>query len=161
MIRIESGGFVFEFHDVLDAFVFDETDVAKPTCHGATALKAVDILVECVDRWFFIEVKDFHDPARYEQGEGEKHLREKLKYKFRDTYLYRHAEKKIDKPIVYVCLLDNMENALCTKIRKSLFCELPVGKPTPRWKFELAQGCIVLNGDRWNKNFPAWPVRRV
>ena len=161
MKRIETGGFIFEFNDVLDAFVFDEADAAKPTYHGATMLKAVDILVECEDRWFFIEVKNFHDPTLYDQEGGENFLRETLKYKFRDTYLYRHAENKITKPIIYVCLLANLENALCTRMCKSLSVELPINKPTTRWQLELAQGCIVLNVDRWNQNFKQWQVHPV
>jgi len=158
MKRIESGGFVFEFHEVLDAFVFDETDVTKPTYHGATALKAVDILVENEDNWFFIEVKDFHDPAQYVQDDCEKALRETLKYKFRDTYLYRYAENKITKPIVYICLLANLENALCSRMSKTLSYELPIRKPTPRWKIELVHACIVLNVKRWQHNFPKWVI---
>jgi hypothetical protein len=158
MKRVESGGFVFEFNDVLDAFVFDETDVAKPTYHGATVLKAVDILVEEEKCWYFIEVKDFHDPTQYEQDVCEKHLRETLKYKFRDTYLYRHAENKITKPIIYVCLLANMENALCSRMGKTLSYELPTNKPTIRWQIELTQACFVLNIKCWQHNFPKWLI---
>ena len=161
MKRIVSGGFIFEFRKVLDAFVFDETDSTKATYHGATALKAVDILVECEDRWFFIEVKDFDDPKQYNQGDSAKHLREKLKYKFRDTYLYRHAENKITKPITYICLLANLPNAHCVQMCKNLSYELPTGKPTSRWQLELAQGCIILNVKRWNIIFPDWPIRPV
>ncbi|HBT75668.1 MAG TPA: hypothetical protein DEB39_01805 [Planctomycetaceae bacterium] len=161
MKRIEAGGYLFEFRDVLDAFVFDETDDTKPTYHGATVLKAVDILVESENLWYFIEVKDFHDPAQYDRGDGVHELRKKLKYKFRDTYLCRHAENKITKPIIYICLLANLENALCTQMQKVLSYELPVRKPTPRWQFELAKGCIVLNVERWNTNFSKWPVHPV
>lgn len=161
MKRIQSGGFTFEFFGVIDAFVFDETDSSMPTYHGATALKAVDIVVECQERYYFIEVKDFHDPHLYDRAESEKRLREVLKYKFRDTYLYRHAENRITKPIIYICLLANMENALCTHLRKTLASELPIGKPTVRWQLELAQNCFVLNVDRWNGVFPEWPVQRA
>ena len=133
----------------------------KPTYHGATSLKAVDILAEGEEHWYYIEVKNFYDPALYGQDCSEKQLREILKYKFRDTYLYRYAENKIAKPIIYICLLVNLENPLCTRMRKTLLNELPIGRPTPRWQFELVQNCIVVNIDRWNKNFPNWPVHHV
>lgn len=161
MKRIETGGYLFEFRDVLDAFIFDETDVTKPTYHGATVLKAVDILVESENHWYFIEVKNFHDPAQYGHKDGVHDLRKKLKYKFRDTYLYRHAENRIAKPIIYVCLLANLENATSMQMKDVLSRELPVGKPTPRWQCELARGCVVLNVKRWKINFPKWPIHPV
>ena len=162
MKRIETGGFIFEFNDVLDAFVFDEADAAKATYHGVShALQAVDILVESADRWYFIEVKDFRKLGQHNQVFNENDLRKKLKYKFRDTYLYRHAEGKITKPIVYICLLAHLDNALCAKMHKDLSIELPIGRPTLRWNTELAQGCIVLNVDRWNQNFMQWQIRPI
>ncbi|MGL6225812.1 MAG: hypothetical protein ACRC10_04200 [Thermoguttaceae bacterium] len=161
MISVECDGFRFDFEDVLDAFIFDEKDKSRPTYHGVTALKSVDILVECKDYWYFIEVKDFHDLKRYEHEEGENQLREILKYKFRDSYLYRHAEQAINKPIIYICFLANMENALCGKLCKTLKTELPIGIKTERWSRELARNCFVVNQERWNRNFPHWRASRI
>lgn len=159
MTVIEKDGFIFNFDNVLNAFVFDETDKNKPNYHGVTALKSVDIMVENDDYWYFIEIKDFHEPEQYQEEDGAKNLRQYLKYKYRDSYLYRHAEQAINKPIIYICLLVNMENALCEIMRKSLTAELPTGRGTPRWNIELAKACFVVNEDRWKKNFPSWSIR--
>ena len=31
----------------------------------------------------------------------------------------------------------------------------------PHWSGTLAQTCLVLNLERWNANFPQWPVARL
>jgi len=164
-------GFTFDFTDAIDAFVFDEKDKSKSTYHGAP-MKAVDILVELDNAYLFIEMKDFHDPDTYNiqatvEGEDMRKVRDSfkwlknyLKYKYRDSYLYRHAEQKVDKPIHYICLL-SFDNALNNAMQKALKKELPMGRSSPRWKTTLVESCQVLNIDRWNQNFPKWPAHKV
>jgi hypothetical protein len=168
---VEADGFEFRFEDAIDAFVFDEADRTKTTFHGAP-MKGVDIVAEFADAYVYVELKDYDDPSFYDvQGansETEKTLRQEhfkwlknyLKYKFRDSYLYRHAEQKVDKPIHYVCLI-TFDNALNSCMQKSLKQELPVGKASHRWIQPLAKSCQVVNLDKWNENFPKWPVTRL
>lgn len=171
MKEIETDGFRFRFTDAIDAFVFDEKDAGKPTFHGAP-MKAVDIIAEFKEAYVFIELKDYDDPSIYDirdtgtveetraRQEGFKWLKNYLKYKFRDSFLYRCAEHKIDKPVHYVCLL-TFDNALNSRLQKLLKSELPVGKVSERWKQALAESCQVVNVDKWNENFPKWPVARL
>ena len=121
-------------------------------------MKAVDIIVELEETYLFIEVKNFHDPSSYHDSESFNYLRESLKYKYRDTYLYRLAEKKLDKPVRYLCLL-TLENPLISRMNKEMRIQLPVGMPVARWKDTLVDTCSVLNVERWNHNFPKWPVQ--
>lgn len=167
-MKVDSDGFSFDFTDALDAFVFDEKDKLKATFHGLP-MKAVDIVAEFEHAYIFVEMKDLDDPATYdiksfiteEESKAKrdrfKWLKNYLKYKYRDSYLFRHAEKKVDKPIHYICLL-TFENALNTAMQKALNKELPVGSPSKRWKREIVKSCQVVNVERWNKNFPKWPV---
>ncbi|MDD2598107.1 MAG: hypothetical protein PHO37_02615 [Kiritimatiellae bacterium] len=53
------------------------------------------------------------------------------------------------------------DNALNSRMQKSLKLELPVGKASPRWIQALATSCHVVNLDKWNENFPKWPVTRL
>ena len=168
-MKIDADGFSFNFTDALNVFVFDEKDRTKPTYHGQP-MKAVDIIVEFPDSYVFVEMKDFDNPDFYDtedstakdgpkdKKEHFKWLKDYLKYKFRDSYLFRHAEQKVDKPIHYVCLL-TFENALNSIMQKALSRELPVGLASERWKQELVRSCQVVNVAKWNKNFPKWPVR--
>jgi len=167
---VETDGFVFRFEDAIDAFVFDEQDKSKPTFHGAP-MKGVDIVVELEDKYLYIELKDYDDPSIYDISkisteddekaiqDGFTWLKRYLKYKFRDTYLYRHAEGKVEKPVVYFCLT-TFDNALNSIMQKQLKKELPVGKVSPRWVKAIAKSCFVMNPQKWNENFPRWPVTR-
>ncbi|KAB2931510.1 MAG: hypothetical protein F9K24_13000 [Leptonema illini] len=170
-MKIEADGFSFNFTDALDAFVFDEKDKSMPHYHGQP-MKAVDIIAEFADAYVFIEVKEFHDMELYdvatainEGAEKEKRdsfrwLKNYLKYKYRDTYLFRHAEDKVDKPIHYICLL-SFENPLNVAMKKALKQELPVGIASKRWKRAIVESCHVLNLQEWNKNFPKWPASKI
>ncbi|MCY4147872.1 MAG: hypothetical protein OXF73_00680 [Gammaproteobacteria bacterium] len=168
MKAVEVDGFSFRFEDAIDAFVFDEKDVTKATFHGAP-MKAVDIITEFANCYVYIEMKDYDDPSVYdirsamsddEQIKRKKRfnwLKDYLKYKFRDSYLYRHAEQKVDKPIHYICL-NNFDSGLNFLIQKSLRLELPVGKPSDRWIQSLVVSCHVVNFERWEKLFPKWEI---
>lgn len=168
---VKADGFEFHFTDALDAFVFDEKDNTKPTFHGAP-MKGVDIVAEFDEAYVYVEMKDYDDPSIYDvlvaatddekrsRQDSFKWLKNYLKYKFRDSYLYRHAEQKVEKPVHYVCLI-TFDNALNSRMQKSLKQELPVGKASRRWVQALATSCHVVNLDKWNENFPKWPVTRL
>ncbi|MCH5276202.1 MAG: hypothetical protein J1E80_00035 [Desulfovibrionaceae bacterium] len=167
-MKINADGYLFEFPDALDVFIFDEKDKSKRTYHGVP-MKAVDVIAEFSEYYIFIEIKHYDDPSIYDirnssSDENEKSqmdhfkwLKNYLKYKYRDSYLFRHAERKVDKPIHYMCLL-NFDNGLNMHMQKILTQELPVGKASKRWKAALVDSCHVFNLDRWNKNFPKWPL---
>ena len=170
-MKIDADGFSFDFTDAIEAFVFDETDRLNPKYHGVP-MKAVDIVAEFAEAYIYVEMKDLGNPDTYntdlaEDGETlrtrRKHfkkLKNYLKYKYRDTYLYRHAEDKVDKPIHYICLL-TFDNALNIVMQKALKQELPTGRASRRWKREIVSSCQVVNVAKWNVNFPKWPVSRL
>jgi hypothetical protein len=164
-------GFSFDFPDAIAAFKFDETDSSKPTFHKAP-MKCVDMVVELREAYLFVEIKNYDDPADFdirsftdeEQSKkkrgGFSWLKNYLKYKYRDSYLFRCAEEKVDKPIHYICLI-NFENALNSIMQKELKRELPVGKASGRWKHEIANSCQVLTVEKWGAVFPGWPVAKA
>lgn len=157
----EVDGFLFSFPDAIDLFIFDEKDKTKRTYHGIShALTAVDLLVELQDNYLFIEVKDFFEPEKYKQNEAFNHLREVLKAKYKDSWIYRWAENKVDKPIHYLCLMI-LENSLNSRLTKELRIQIPTRIPSTRWSKEIANNAIALNLETWNRNFPKWPLIRV
>lgn len=174
-MRVRADGFEFEFPDALDAFVFDEKDKSHPRFHGLShAMRAVDLVVELPNDTLFIEVKDFHAPDDYnfkaavsddeqcQRRDRVNHLREVLVHKFRDTWLYRWSDRAagtVDKPVRYLCVL-SLDNGLLGAVGKELKQALPAGRAGPRWQRELTTACVVLNQQRWNTVFPAWPLNR-
>ncbi|MEW5817069.1 MAG: hypothetical protein AB1798_16945 [Spirochaetota bacterium] len=159
---VTADGFQFDFQDAVDAFVFDQQDRGSAHFHGLShAMKAVDLIVELENDYLFVEVKDLKkSPLDYSDGGCFNHLRESLKYKYRDSFLYRWAEDKVNKPIRYLCLL-NLENAFLSRMNKEVKKQLPLGKANARWQRPIAESCAVLNQERWNRNFPKWPVQKV
>ena len=166
-------GYTFNFPNALALFKFDEQDQAEPRFHGAP-MKAVDVIAEFADKYLFIEIKDFHDKERYNaivgglsnedklaRKDSLKYLKNSLKYKLRDTYLYRSLENKTDKPIHYICLL-NFDDALNLHLKQTLSHDLPIGIPkripTGRWQREIAHSFNVLNMAKWNNVFPTSPL---
>lgn len=174
-MKVRADGFEFEFPGALDAFVFDEKDKSHPRFHGLShAMRAVDFVVELPNDTLFIEVKDFYAPDDYDfntavtedqRSERRKclnYLRDVLVHKFRDTWLYRWSERaagSADKPVRYLCVL-SLDNGLLGTVGKELKQALPTGSAGPRWQRELATACVVLNPERWNSNFPGWPLNR-
>ena len=170
-MKIDADGFSFDFTDAIDAFVFDETDKSNPRYHGVP-MKAVDIVVELEEDYVYVEMKDFDhlgifspdldedEEALKERRDHFKWLKNYLKYKYRDTYLYRHAEEKVDKPIHYICLL-TFDDKLNIVMQKDLTRELPTGRASRRWKREIVSSCQVVNVAKWNDSFPKWPVSRL
>ena len=171
---VEADGFSFNFDGAVTAFIFDEENKEKPTYHGQP-MKAVDIVVEFDKQYVFVEIKDpfWFDRHKTEltadngQTTNKKtrqyfnKLRYHLKYKYRDSYLYRHAEDKVEKPIQYICLLAGFDNIVIDVMQQHLKRELPVGKKSERWKRAIVDCCTVVNEQKWNDNFPKWPVTRI
>lgn len=171
-MRVSTDGFSFNFTDALEAFVFDETDKTKPTYHGMP-MKAVDIVAEFQDKYVFVEIKDFNNHEMYdgkmasdgEEAAGKQEhfnwLKNYLKYKYRDSYLFRHLEDKVEKPIHYICLLAGFDNAQSLVMQKTLRRELPVGKKSKRWKRSIVKSCQVLNMQKWKDNFHKWQLKPI
>lgn len=171
--HVKCDGFAFHFSDAIHAFKFDESDRTMPNYHGAP-MKKVDVVAELESAYIFVEIKDYadQDPDTFdprligseeetaERRKKMKWLKNYLKYKYRDSFLFRHAEGKSDKPIHYICVL-TFDNAFNNFFSKQLRLELPIGKANRRWTTHLAESCHVINIDTWNRNYPKWPLSRV
>lgn len=154
------GRFEFQFPNALTGFRFDEPDRNLSTFHGLShCMKAVDFVVELEHRYLFIEVKDMFDPDSYQNSDAFNHLKSVLIKKYRDSFLYRWAEEKLDKPVTYLCLIE-LENPIINQLTREMQIHLPTSVPkNSRWLKPIAAHCQILNSERWNHNFPAWPLR--
>ena len=84
-----------------------------PATHGLThCMKAVDLIVGTADRSWFIE---FKDPEHSRAGERSREvflhdfrsgrLDNDLKTKYRDSWLYEHAQGRLTKPVHFAVLI--------------------------------------------------------
>ena len=164
--EVEVDGFKLDFTDAKSAFKFDDS-------HNLP-MKGVDIVVEFPEAFVFVEIKDEFEPelynVKFEGNESEEEIKSRrshyrwlkgyLKYKYRDTYLYRHAEGNVGKKIHYICLI-NFETPLANHLAKELRRDLPLGLAGSKWKNEIVNSCQVVNEDRWKTSFPKWSIERV
>lgn len=156
------------FTNAVDGFVFDQIDPKLPAFHGISVMHRVDFIVELVEAWLFVEVKDPGHPKAQVKGLEKFHgeltdgtLGNTFAAKFMDTFVYRWAEDKLNKPIHYISLvtlaaelLPNLSDEIAKKLP-------PMGMRTPRWQRRLFENCQVFNLDTWNENFPKWPATRI
>lgn len=169
--QCECDGFLFDFTDAIHVFKFDEADSSKPMFHGHP-MKAVDLIAEFADAYVFVEIKDYSDQdsdaynpsapgteeEKAQRRDSMKWLKNYLKYKYRDSLLFRHAEGKVDKPIHYICLM-TFDHALSNAFAKALKPELPVPLHR-RWASGIVKSCHVINFERWRTNYPSWHVTK-
>ncbi|MBM6866654.1 hypothetical protein H6A66_16045 [Bacteroides caecigallinarum] len=159
-------GYEFDFPEALELYKFDNDDnLAGEKRHGVDYMKAVDVMAEFKKCYLWIEIKEYmaeeieemkKEPERKtKEGKHIKnYLRNNLVRKFRDTFLYRYCENKLDKPIFYICLM-NFDDAMLMAFRKELRLQIPEGnKRQGRWeKCLLDKGHLILvNEDSWNRN---------
>ena len=180
MIPIRMDGYEFEFCDSVNVFQFDDGNTNSVNLHGVIELKKVDILAELETFVHYIELKRRKKPiprarnrvckredcevtcenedCEFKRYDLLNNLKNGLKYKCRDTLLYRFAEQKIEfcnsKPIIYTVLMD-IEIAQMDILRKNLIQEIPVGIPKSipdgRWKKPLIDECNVIDAEQWNQ----------
>ena len=162
-MQVVVDGYEFDFPNALQLFRFDEKENISPHYHGVNALKAVDVMAEFKNFYLWVEIKCYTDEdidRLNQEGDQRKDgddyhtkswLRNNLARKYRDTFVYRFAENKIDKPIVYACLL-NFDNALKTYFRKELRSFIPCGIPNKRWKHKIIDSLIVISEEDWSRN---------
>lgn len=180
MMILEEGDLRFEFDDAIEALRFDDENHQLTHC-----MKCVDFIVEFEAFYIFVEVKDPKLPdlltpglaqhvadgrrrdlqkfvKKFESGE----LGRDLVTKFRDSFLYRWAEEKLDKPIYYLMLLELpfIDNALFVAKAEEISRQLPFaaqGQPIARWQKSLVAGCACFGIDKWNERFTKWRVTRT
>lgn len=163
---LEQDGFRFDFGPDR-AFIFDEKDPNNPHFHQAP-MKAVDLIIELEDRFYFVELKDYSNPQTWNEILTNRKqapekvvnwLKEILKAKFRDSFLCRWAEVVPEKDVFYICLIDTKAFSL-GPFANSLRRELPVGLQKG-WKRAIAKSCVVMNLETWKQTFPQWKVEKI
>ena len=158
---LQEGMLKLDFSGVKNALRFDEQDRLSPNFHGLShCMKAVDFIVEYPDHYLFVEIKNPRDPSRYSTDKDINDLVDDLLVKFRDTFLYRWAEGKQNKPVYYQCLIE-LDNAQTLHIMNKLKYKLPFKGQPSNWQKPLAYKCTVANTETWNKIFSNMQVTKV
>jgi hypothetical protein len=140
--------------------------------HGLShCMKAVDFIVEMPDRIYYIEIKDPDQTANVERRQqfsdelSSGKIDEELKTKFRDTWIYEWAERRVTRKPVYYLILIAFEKLTAAELstrRSGVERKLPVLGPSKKnWQRPFVRGCAVLNVAAWNRTFANMPIRRI
>ena len=168
MILTDDRDISFDFTDAVDAFVFDQMDSGKDNYHGISDMRRVDFVVELDEAILFVEVKDPDHPNAQQEG-IDKFLKkledgtlgDSFAKKLMDSFVYRWAEKKVNKPLYYLSLV-TLESELLHDLTDEVASKLPPQqKPVDRWQRAFLKNCQIFNIETWNENFPKWPVTRI
>ena len=140
--------------------------------HGLShCMKAVDFIVDEPDRVLFIEFKDPDHP--HAPPDKRKTFLEELRTggkdddlvrKYRDSFIYRWAERFEEKPISYYVLVaaSSLDEAMLLARTEELKRKLPANGPSSgAWLRQIVAGCAVFNLETWNRHLPNYPVTRV
>ncbi len=137
--------------------------------HGLShCMKAVDVLIEEPNRLIFVEIKD-PEQAQSQQRLDEfvervenRSLIPALYRKYRDSFLYRWAEGawNSNSERWYVVVVTGLDDALLLSLFEDLKRQLPFEGLPNSWQRGLADKCLVLSLDKWNQEFPTYPLQR-
>ena len=178
-MTLTEGDLKFNFPDAIAAMQFDGDEHGLSHC-----MKAVDFIVEFANYFLFVEVKDPELPPalalkaaahvvearkqaitdftrKFQSG----NLRNELVTKFRDTFIYRWAENRLEKPIHYFVLLElpSVDKTFLGPELQRLRGGIPYsspGLPCKRWTNSIAGECQLLDIESWNRNLK-WPIERL
>lgn len=140
--------------------------------HGLShCMKAVDFIIELDDKLLFVEFKDPDDPAALPERQRlfveefrSGVLDNKLKAKYRDSFLYELGSGRAAKPIYYLVLIAAgvLSEAELLARTDALGRQIPVLGPSGKpWMKPFVAGCAVMNIETWNKALPKYPVSRI
>lgn len=141
--------------------------------HGLShCMKAVDYIVEAKKVIYFIEFKDPDDPAARNYRNVEDFMAEfksdklidKLVGKCRDTFLYKHLQGIINKPIVYLVLVgaEVLTPADLLMQTEKLKKKLPLKGPNgTEWEGKFIESCLIMNLESWNRHINEMPAERI
>jgi hypothetical protein len=138
----------------------------------------VDLVIQQDSHTYLVEIKDFSNnnvPTSRREAVREsdfKKLRTKefiydeLVPKVRGAFTFLHLMERDSKPFKYIILLglDQFEgryNLMQLQTFKDRL-KARISKETDQnWKRQYVDDCMVFNIDKWNAQFPDWPVTRL
>ncbi|MBR8807140.1 hypothetical protein [Porphyromonas levii] len=159
MSTLTTDGYRFDFPKAKQIIKFDGVEHGFSHC-----MKAVDVVVELNDETtLFIEIKEeranknaTNSLESKESKQAKRNFYDDLKYKHRDSYIYRYCEDALTPRCYYICLLD-FDSALLMQSQRVLRTEAFPKKMPMRWKKNYIEDVFVVNAETWaNSDLSKW-----
>ena len=156
-----------DFPTALSVRKFDDSQHGLSHC-----MSSVDFIVELPEKILFIEIKDPDNPkstTRCRQSfmkelTSGNRLRDKLKTKCRDSFLYEYCMERTHKPIHYCVIIGSEMLSEADLLNQSdlLAKFIPVTGPSKNpWKRCFIQSSHLFNLQTWNSVFKDFPITRI
>jgi len=165
MPTIVEGQLEFSFPDCFAVQRFDGSQHGLSHC-----MKAVDFVVEHDEYTLYVEVKDPDNTEapeerrnKYAASLQEPKFVKSLTTKFRDTFVYRWAMQRLDKPVKFIVVLElsSLDDALYQTLSQQLQNQLPAQNPLPStWTKPVATTALIMNVATWNRATPFGTISR-
>jgi hypothetical protein len=170
MVRLQEGELQFEFRGAIAGMQFDAD--TGDGAHGLShCLSAVDFVVEYPDYFLFVEVKDpdarrARDAARtaFATELLTDEFAQKMGRKYRDSALYRWAERRTNKPFRFVVVvqLKQLTAPHFLTLTDALRRAVPASGPrNGRWKRPIVESVAVMDVSTWNRVGEYGSITRV
>lgn len=147
------------------AYRFDGEDHGMSHC-----MKAVDFILDTPGARIFLEIKDPdaaispQTPLEYAEKLYVGKLDTDLVYKYRDSWLYLHANNRVRKKPYYYFILLGLSTISTDSISRrsnALQQKTSLEGPSGSWVRPFVDQVFVFNMASWNRNFPQFPAVRV
>lgn len=158
---LEERDLVFNFTGALAVIKFDDG-----ITHASSSIQPVDFIIEYVDCYRFIEVKDPDEPGAVNRAAFTEKLRSgklirSLAGKYRDSLFFRGFLNNQNKDTEYIVLLSMsaLDDALLLAKQDELHRSIPFSHQN--WRCNSASACVILNMRQWKRRFGDGSVRRL
>lgn len=164
-MTIQEGALRIAIPDNCTAHRFDDA------AHGMShCMKAVDFVLETPSARILLEIKDPDaalDPERpiqYAEKLNSEELDTDLVRKYRDSWLYLYASRRLpNKPHYYFVLisLKTLTTDSISRRSSALQNKTSIEGPTGPWARPFVDQVFVFNIESWNRIFPQFHAERV
>lgn len=161
MKTLQEEDLIFDVSSAVTSEKFDDNSI-----HGTkSTMKRVDFIVEEIERFIFLEVKDpdktgATNPGKLKHDLQGGNLIPELAAKYRDTLMFTGLRGGYDKPIHYIVLISmaSLDEALILSKIDVLRKAIPISHN--QWSRDSAASCVILKLDAYKKAFGEGSVWR-
>jgi hypothetical protein len=164
-MTIQEGAIRISIPDGCTAHRFDGAEHGMSHC-----MKAVDFILDTPSARIFLEIKDPEaaidpeTPIQYAEKLCAGKLDSDLFYKYRDSWLYLYASKRLRKKPHYYFVLLSLSTISTDSISTrsgALQKKISLEGPNGPWARPYVDQAFVFNVESWNRNFPQFHAVRI
>lgn len=155
-MTLTKAGYEFSFDEASDVLVLGGDATA-----GHSDLSLVDFVVECDDRYIFVETAEGLTGEDARDAMKSDFLCCDLARKYRDSLFFYSFGGRPAKSVEYAVFYANgeVDGVLLSALQDELRRRIPTSHPL--WRSDSAEACFVMNVHRWKKRYGDDSIRQL